>query len=235
MSNTYFQFKRFRIEQHLAGMKVTTDGCLFGALIEADEEGAILDIGTGTGLLALMLAQKTDSSIDAIEINNEVAKQAQNNIDASPWASQITVFNKSLQEFEPNKTYKQIISNPPFFKNNFKGGSISKNIAIHDDLLPMDLLLKQVKSFLHQNGSFWVMYPAYEMELFEKKATEKGFFLRDKISVYNRPGSRIFRVITCFVKSKAINPSNQTINIKGNGDTYSPTFTSLLKDYYLHL
>ncbi|OEK00475.1 hypothetical protein BFP97_02640 [Roseivirga sp. 4D4] len=235
MSNTYFQFKQFRIDQPIDGMKVTTDGCIFGALIKPAQEGKILDIGTGTGLLSLMIAQRTNAKIDAIEIHPEVAEQAARNIVNSPWFDQITVLNQDLSTYKSKEHYNQIVCNPPFFKDNHKGKSKTKNTAIHDDTLPMTLLLAHSFELLMQEGSFWVMYPAHEMSLFEDLATSKGFSIRQRTNIYNKQGGSVFRVISEF--TKGINPDfvETSLTIKGQDDSYSKEFIHLLKDYYLHL
>ncbi len=235
MPNSYFQFKQFRIDQQVAGMKVTTDGCLFGALIEPIQSGNILDIGTGTGLLALMIAQRINVAIDAIEIQKEVAQQATDNILASPWTNQIEVIHKSLQEFTPQKKYKQIVCNPPFFKNSFKGDSEQKNTAIHDHLLPMEILLSKSLALLESDGNIWVMYPEYEAGLFETMANDNDLYLIKKTNIHNTQNAPVFRVISSFGKTPVKSPLHNSIVIKKANNEYTEAFIHLLKDYYLHL
>lgn len=235
MSNTYFQFKQFRIDQDVAGMKVTTDGCLFGALIDANQEGTILDIGTGTGLLSLMLAQRTTAFIDAIEIDAQVAKQANDNTLASPWKDRLKVHNTSLQEFEPTKRYEQIISNPPFFKDNALGTSKKKNLAIHSDLLPMEDLLNKSLELISDDGLLCIMYPPYEMGVFIEAAIGKGFYLQKQILVRNRAAETPIRSICSFSKHQTKSPMLQELVIRSQDNEYTGDFKVLLKDYYLHL
>ncbi|MBO3697839.1 methyltransferase [Fabibacter sp. E12] len=216
-------------------MKVTTDGCLFGASIEPVVNGRILDIGTGTGLLALMLAQITDSAIDAIEVDNEVARQAAKNIQNSPWRDQIQVIQEGLQSFQPESEYDQIVCNPPFFKSGYKGKSETKNLAVHDDTLPMPLLARRSFELLDQNGSFWVMYPEYEMIQFESLAIIEGFSLAQKTMVYNKKDGPTFRVISKFIKHSVSSLTETELIIKASNNSYSKAFIHLLKDYYLHL
>lgn len=235
MPNTYFQFKQFRIDQAADGMKVTTDGCIFGALIRAVAAGHILDIGTGTGLLSLMLAQRTQAAIHALEIDEEVAIQASENIKNSPWSDQIVVFNQDFKTYDAKIVYDQIICNPPFFKNSHKGQSASKNTAIHDDALPMTTLINRSKELLSSKGVLWVMYPAYEMMQFKLLASEAGFSLRQQTTVYNQADGSAFRVVAEFCKEQPNKSISDELIIKEGGGSYTETFTRLLKDYYLHL
>ena len=132
MSNTYFQFKQFTIHQDKCAMKVCTDACMLGAWTAGKLGGSginnILDIGCGTGLLSLMLSQKINASIDAVEIDADAAKQAGENISASPWAANIRVIHTSLQEFMPKKKYDLIICNPPFYENDLRSEHENKNV-----------------------------------------------------------------------------------------------------------
>jgi len=216
-------------------MKVTTDGCTFGALIKPVQKGKILDIGTGTGLLSLMIAQRTPAQIDAIEIRPEVAKQAYRNIEKSPWADRITVFCQDLRTYTTKGLYNQIVCNPPFFKDNHKGKSKTKNTAIHDDMLPMSLLATRCFELLLEGGSLWVMYPAYEMSIFEDLAISKGLSLKQRANIYNKQGGSVFRVISEFIKGTNPDFVETSLVIKGKDDCYSKEFIHLLKDYYLHL
>ncbi len=216
-------------------MKVTTDGCTFGALIKPIQEGKILDIGTGTGLLSLMIAQRTPAQIDALEIHPEVAEQANLNIEKSPWADQITVLCEDLSTYTTQGLYNQIVCNPPFFKDNYKGKSNTKNASIHDDTLPMSLLATRCFGLLSQQGSLWVMYPAYEMSVFEKLIISKGFSIRQRTNIYNKQGGPVFRVTSEFIKGANSNFVETSLVIKGQDNSYSNEFIHLLKDYYLHL
>lgn len=216
-------------------MKVTTDGCIFGAVINAIASGNILDIGTGTGLLALMLAQRTDAQIHALEIDSKVAQQAKENVLHSPWPNQIKVLNVDFQNYHPQAVYDQIICNPPFFKNSFKGRSELKNTAIHNDSLPMESLLEQSQALLTDQGCLWVMYPEYEMSRFEKIATDSDLSLSSQTFVYNTFDTPIFRVISEFRKMTPKEPHQSELIIKEHDGSYTKSFHDLLKDYYLHL
>lgn len=216
-------------------MKVTTDGCIFGALIREVTDGNILDIGTGTGLLSLMLAQRTGAQIDAIEINSSVADQAARNVSNSPWKDRIKVETVDLNNFHPSATYDQIVCNPPFFKNNYKGSSQLRNSAIHNDQLSMETLAKKSFDYLKPNGNLWVMYPEYEMAQFTEHAQKLGFEIGSKTEVLNKEESEVFRVVTEFVKGKTSTSPTSRLVIKESDNSYTENFINLLKDYYLHL
>ena len=235
MPNSYFQFKQFKIEQGAAGMKVTTDGCLFGAVVPCPASGKVLDIGVGTGLLSLMLAQRCQSEIHAIEINSDAFRQAKENIINSPWSDRIKIYHSSLQHFKTDIQYDLIICNPPFFKGHQKGQSNNKNQAIHDDTLPMNDLLENVSRLLSSNGEFWVMYPAAEMGQFELIAREFNLNSKRGYTVTNTPDGSTFRKIQCFSRASHQASLNEEISIRTADNEYTPDFIRLLKNYYLHL
>ena len=237
MANSYFQFKEFRIEQKKSAMKVTTDGCLFGAWVASRHEdktiGSILDIGTGTGLLTLMLAQKIESKFDAVEIDENAADEASQNFQNSKWAERITLRHLSIQEFNPSYQFDVIVCNPPFFNQNLKGQSKSKNLAIHNDELSITQLIQQIDRLLSPGGSAYILYPPYEMELFIAEAKHSGLSLNSILNIYdivNRPSIRTMAEIS---RNKKITDSNRLV-IK-EAERYTEEFNKLLRDYYLYL
>ena len=145
MANQYFQFKEFIIQQDACGMKVTTDGCLFGAwaasLIQSINPQQILDIGTGTGLLSLMLAQQTTATIDAVEIDEAAAVQANQNVASSKWKKQITIHQTNILNYSKNIQYDFIVTNPPFFVNDLRSNDAKRNLAMHSSHLSLIELL----------------------------------------------------------------------------------------------
>lgn len=239
MANSYFQFKQFKIEQGQTAMKVCTDACLFGAYIKPQNKQKILDIGTGTGLLALMLAQKTAAHITAVEIEENAYNQALENVNNSIFASQIQVIHQSIQDFAQNyqgEKFDLIVSNPPFFKNNWKATEKAKNLALHSENLDFEDLLKAVAGLLNKEGVFWVLLPAYEATVLAEKARKYNLKAIEKIQVYNHPQASVFRVMQAFAwegreihKSLIIND----LCIKNLNKEYSLEFRNLLKDYYL--
>jgi tRNA1Val (adenine37-N6)-methyltransferase len=239
MPNNYFQFKQFIIQQADCAMKVCTDSCILGAYTQVSDNQRVMDIGTGTGLLALMLAQRANVQIDAIEIDLGAYQQAVENVANSPWAEQIKVYPQAIQDFARQFTdakYDLIIANPPFFKNNWKSTSTAKNLALHSESLNFADLLAVVRQFLSSAGSFWVLLPEYEAEVLAKKAAQYDLQTQQKLLIYNRPETAVFRVIQeiKFSKQTLDNQSiSQELFIRDTQNEYTPEFRELLKDYYL--
>jgi tRNA1Val (adenine37-N6)-methyltransferase len=237
--NTFFQFKQFRIEQDQCAMKVCTDSCLFGAYIAIEPKvKRILDIGTGTGLLALMIAQRSEAEIeiDAVEIDPSAAKQARENILSSPWKQKIKVYEQSIQEFSLNsgQKYDLIISNPPFFSKNLKSPDPKVNMAHHNDLLGPEDLISCVFRLLSAKGKFAVMLPPFESLLLEKEAGKLGLLPHEKCMVRDRKSSEPSRIISIFGFSFTETRETQ-IYIKEDDGAYSSEFRRLLANFYLHL
>lgn len=240
MANTFFRFKQFNINQGESAMKVCTDACLFGAYISEKEKELtsgdtnILDIGTGTGLLSLMLAQKVKAKFDAIEIDKKAYEQAKDNFSNSPWKIRLSIFNADILEFEFRRKYELIISNPPFFENSLQSSDKSKNTAKHTSTLPYNELLRIAFENLLAGGRFYILLPPREFEIFQRIAFNIGLFLRQKLFIRQSKTSNIFRIIGVFstLESKAI--SEEEIAIRDD-DNYSQPFIALLQDYYLYL
>ena len=236
-----FQFKQFTIQQEHCAMKVCTDACLFGAWVadkiktENSKIKSVLDIGAGTGLLSLILAQQTDAIIDAVEIDEAATTQARQNFDTSPWKERLNVYNSSIQESDQqtNKKYDLIISNPPFFENDLKGDNVKKNIALHSSELSLDELLNAIDKYLKDDGLFAVLLPYHRTAYFEKLAGLK-YFLQEKILVKQTPKHNYFRSMLLFGSARAEIKEAEII-IREEDELYSEAFIALLKDYYLNL
>jgi len=243
MANSYFKFKQFKIHQDKCAMKVTTDACLFGALVAEVKlkKTTCLDIGTGTGLLSLMLAQKNKTSkIDALEIDTAAATQARENILASPWADRITVFNEDALKFPvgpqaaAGKQYDCIISNPPFFEDDLQSPDKAKNKAKHNSSLTLAQLLRIVDRQLAAEGFFAVLLPYHRVGYFVEEALKQGLFLTRQILVKQTLKHKFFRGILCFKRIEKKLNSKELI-IKDLEHNYTPEFSEALKDYYLFL
>lgn len=218
-------------------MKVTTDACLFGALVAATKlkKQHCLDIGTGTGLLSLMLAQKNHGAkIDALEIEEAAAAQAQENIAASPWADHITVFHKDALAFAAGNAYDCIISNPPFFEDDLLSPDKAKNNARHNSSLSLTQLLQIVDTQLSAEGFFAVLLPYQRVQYFIDEAIRKGLYLSRQILVKQTFKHKFFRGILFFKRVEKKLMSSEII-IKDPEHNYTPEFTAALKDYYLFL
>ncbi len=240
MSNSWFQFKQFTIHQERCALKVCTDACLLGAWAVEKisqryiEVNNILDIGAGTGLLSLMLAQKTTGVIDAIEINEAAAGQAGQNFSASPWAKRIFNFNTGIQEFSTDKKYDFIISNPPFFQNDLLSSDAAKNAAKHATTLTLATLLKAINFHLCTDGFAAILIPWHRTEYLKKLTAAQGLFINEMLFVKQTPAHDFFRSLILLSKKEG-KEKTDALTIHEEQRQYSAGFTNLLKDYYLKL
>lgn len=238
VANNYFQFKQFTVHQDQCAMKVCTDACLFGAYVANELQQTpvknILDIGSGTGLLSLLLAQKTTTFIDTVEIDTPAFEQAKENIIQSPFKERIAIHNTDVMQFLANKKYDFIISNPPFFEADLRSEDKKKNAAKHDTTLTYAALLNAIAKNLTADGSFAVLLPYHRSNYFEAASVNLNFHLRKKIAVKQTPKHNYFRSILFFSKKKMPVEEIEII-IKNDSGNYTPEFTSLLKDFYLYL
>jgi tRNA1Val (adenine37-N6)-methyltransferase len=240
MPNNYFQFKEFIIQQEHCAMKVTTDACLFGAWLAdliKNEELKIrtaLDIGTGTGLLSLMIAQQNNIQIDAVEIDGQAAMQAKENVAASPWKDGIIVHNTSIQQYNPSQQYDCIFTNPPFFENDLKSDDDKRNLALHSASLTLEVLLQNMQRLINAQGMFAILLPYHRTNYFEQLAVKNGFFLQQKTLVKQTEQHNYFRSMLLFTQVETATVVEE-ITIQQEDKKYTPAFSALLKDYYLYL
>jgi len=232
MSNT-FRFKQFTIKQDKTAMKVGTDGVLLGAWSSITEK-SILDIGTGTGLIALMLAQRTKkATIDAIEIEEQAYLQTLENSTNSKWAKRIRAHHVSIQNFTPFKKYQLIVSNPPYFNRSFKSPKGERTIARHTSSLSYEDLITAVVSWLDISGNFSVVLPVKEGSLFINMATNRRLFLNKKCLVKPNPNKKPKRTLLSFsFQEKTIEESEIIIETEIRHD-YTPEYKALTQDFYL--
>ena len=217
-------------------MKVSTDACLFGAYIDTGDANTILDIGTGTGLIALMLAQRSNASIDAVDIDESAYKQARDNFNQSPWKDRLHAHHADIIEWynHEEKKFDLVVSNPPFFDSHMKSGEKKKNLAKHSDALPLKELLDAVIRFLKPTGIFYLMLPEMEMEKFIAVAAKKELYLNKQLTVKNFKAGPVFRLICSF--SFNLSPIiNDEIVIWQAKEKYTERFMELLKEYYLYI
>jgi tRNA1Val (adenine37-N6)-methyltransferase len=221
-------------------MKVCTDSCLFGAYIADKIEKKIiqpkriLDIGSGTGLLSLMIAQKSKAKIDAVEIDESSFKQTKENFLESPWNKQLQAVYANVKTWNASVKYDLIISNPPFFENDLKSENKNKNLAKHRDGLTLKELLRSIKNNLETNGNFAVLLPFHRTEYFKAISAENNFYLRDELLIKQTPFHSYFRGIL-FFETKPGQTISKELVIKDNTENYTEDFIFLLKDYYLKL
>lgn len=237
MPKNSFTFKHFTINQDRCGMKVCTDACILGASTTVENVKNILDIGTGTGLLALMLAQKSSVKIDAVEIDENAYNQAIGNVSASSFGNKIKVFHQSIQSFIPSNdlvAYDLIISNPPFYQKSLQSTDSQVNKALHAVELSFEDLIDSVVRLLKLDGRFVVLLPPFEIENLMKIAQKKGLYLSKKLLIRHDESKPIFRVIATFLSNQVLDYEEDTLIIhEKDGKTYSEQYRVLLKDYYL--
>lgn len=235
MSNSYFRFKQFNIEQERCAMKVTTDACIQGAWTPLlPQVKRVLDIGTGTGLLSLMLAQRNpDVIIDAVELDSDASAQAKENVLASAWHDRVSVVQGDVCNYPFSHKYDLIISNPPFFNNSLLSDKANKNMARHTESLSYVDLLQAIEMNLSDNGYASVLLPFAEYRVWSKLIQETGWFEFDRLLVKHTPDAAAKRVVCLFGK-QAISAKEETLVIKDDG-VYTQQFTTLLSPYYLDL
>lgn len=239
MANTYFAFKKFTVQQEKCAMKVCTDSCLFGASVASDLSPdilRILDIGSGTGLLSLMLAQKTQALIEAVEIDPGAAAQTSENFRASPWPERLITHQADIRAFKPEQPYDFIISNPPFFEGDLKAGSDDSNKARHDSSLVFEELLIAADRLLDKvKGRAAILVPARRLQAFCDLALGNRLYPSEIIQIRQTTLHAPFRSMIRLHRSKQENHPSKEIAIRNESGEYTTEFSALLKDYYLDL
>lgn len=233
MSNSFFRFKQFTIYQDACAMKVGTDGVLLGALADVNNVYNLLDIGTGTGLVALMLAQRCPTlSIDAIEIDEQAAQQATQNIAESPWPH-IQVHCTSLQAYRPQQHYQLIVSNPPYFVNSLKTPVANRTTARHTDSLSFQELIEGVDRLLADTGKFWVVLPHNVQHHFCSIARQKGLYTYQVVHVFPRANKAAKRIVMGFSRQEGIALEQNLIIEEEQRHQYTHAFAQLTAPFYL--
>jgi len=217
-------------------MKVGTDGVLLGAWVNVSGDN-ILDIGTGTGLISLMMAQRNEKAvIDAIDIDSDAVSQAKDNIENSPFGNRINSWNASLQEFssKAEKRYDVIVSNPPFFVQSLKSPNKERSLARHTDSLPVADLIGLSASLLSQAGRISFIYPFDYKEELIKLAEQYKLSVSRITNVFPTPDSVPKRILIELSKEE-VTPIENDLIIEKARHVYSDGFTALLKDFYLKM
>ncbi|MBN8704029.1 MAG: methyltransferase [Bacteroidetes bacterium] len=236
MSNSAFAFKQFVVKQDKCAMKVSTDAVLLGSWANAQHAKHILDIGTGTGVIAMMLAQKTNASIDAIDIDEGAYLQAKENVVNSKWNERIKVYHASFQEFAQKETkkYDLIVSNPPYFIGSSKAGYFERTLARHADVLPYSDLLDGAVKLLDKKGIFKVILPCKEGEIFRDMAESKRLLLTKLTRVRTKQEKTTEKRLLMQFAFERTSFSENTLVIGHNQDSgYTLEYKQLTKDYYL--
>jgi len=235
MANNYFQFKQFLVNQDQCAMKVGTDSVLLGCLIAINDAVNCLDIGTGTGILSLMLAQRNNEFIiDAIEIDEQAFMQAKNNFYSSKFTHQIQAHCCALQNFVALKKYDLIISNPPYFvgKNNFSIANIQRAKARHDNDLSFEDLINSVIKLLSKTGKFILILPIAEAITFKELAIQKGLFLNKETFIKPKPSKEPNRMIMEFSLLQKEKITAEFI-IYNDDNSQTEAYKNLTSEFYL--
>lgn len=232
MSEVVFHFSRFTVKQDRCAMKVGTDGVLLGAWVDPGNARSVLDIGTGTGLIALMIAQRSSASVTAIDIDDSSTRQAAENVAGSPWPDQIKIVHSSLQHFSAPDKYDLIVSNPPYFINSYEASDTARNRARQADAsLSYDELLDGVKRLLQQDGRFCVILPENESRIFRLKARENGLHCNRLTSVRTKKNKGIKRVLMEYSYVEQPSQKNEII-LHSEGREFTEEYKRLTADFY---
>ncbi|MDP5097209.1 MAG: methyltransferase [Flavobacterium sp.] len=233
-----FKFKQFSVNQDRCAMKIGTDGVLLGAWTPLiNNPYNVLDIGAGTGILSLMLAQRSNAEqIDAIEIDEDAYEQCVENFEASPWGDKLFCFHAGLDEFvnEPEDEYDLIISNPPFYTDDYKSDNSSRDLARFEDALPFEELIEAAALLLSDNGIFSVIIPFKEEERFVSLCKELDLFPLKITRMKGTPTSEIKRSLLAFCRMEQT-PLIDELVIEISRHNYTPEYIKLTKEFYLKM
>lgn len=235
MANSYFKFKQFTINQEHAAMKVGTDGVLLGAWAPIGNAQRVLDIGCGTGLISLMAAQRSKANIIGIDVDELAIKDAQRNVNESPWKERVQIIPNSLQEYclTSNQKFDAIVSNPPFFRNSLKSDDTSRNHARHTDSLSFEDLFEGVQHLLSDEGRFSLIIPSQESKLCLNLAKTLHLYAQRQLLIKPTPRQEAKRTLICFgYTEQKIIEEEIVIEDKGRHQ-YSDAYKNLTKDFYL--
>jgi tRNA1Val (adenine37-N6)-methyltransferase len=213
-------------------MKVGTDAVLLGSWVNCTNSKTILDVGTGCGVIALMLAQRCSASVHAIDIHRPSVIEAEMNFKNSDWNNRLTLQNIAFQQFRNDLRYDLIVSNPPFFRNCLKVSEPARNNARHDDTLPFEALIEAVMYNLSTEGIFALVLPAAEFYVFERLAAASDLFPERRLMVHTRKNKPALRILAEF-RTGQRQGSDSSIDIYDENGAFTSAYKQLTKDFYL--
>lgn len=234
MTASGFAFKQFTVRQNLCAMKVGTDGVLLGAWTNCGKTNHILDVGTGTGLIALMLAQRSSAQVDAIDLDKQAFIQAEENFRLSPFAGQLKVYHTPLQDYKPTGLYDLIVSNPPYFINSLRCPDAGRSMARHDDCLPLSELVSHSVRLLTPSGRLALVLPFDSLEYILQITRDHNLNLLRRTDVFPTPQSQAKRVLLEFTRGN--HPAEHTnLVIEQARHQYTPEYIALTREFYLKM
>ena len=233
MGNSWFQFQQFKIHQDRCAMKISTDAVLLGTLAEGDHAKRILDIGTGTGVVSLMLAQRfPNAQITAVEIDADAADQALENFQESPFSSRLGLFFGRFQDFQGEEQFDLLVSNPPYFADHLKSPDPKRNKALHTDELSFQDLAENSKLWLKPSGQIWVILPERQMQDLRKNFQFVGLFEFKRVIVRDRMNSKVLREVSAFSFSEK-NAEFKNLALKNEDGSFSSEYRKLISGFLL--
>ena len=235
MSNNYFKFKRFTIEQENCAMKVGTDGCLLGGWFNCAGSKRVLDIGCGTGLISIMAAQRSNAHITGVEIDDTAAVQARKNADNSPWGERIEIASCDFLEYGTDGKFDAIVSNPPYFVNSMKCDSETRTLARHSDTLDCRMFFKKSIELLADGGCVSIVIPCDIMEEWKVAAMEQTLYPTRVTFIKTTPRKAPKRVLIEFRADSNCVAVEDTLILETSPGEYSDDAKRILGDFYLKL
>ena len=231
---SHFDFKKFRIYHDRCAMKVGTDGVLLGAWAEVEKSHNILDIGTGSGLIAIMLAQRTNAQIVGIDLDAQAVEQAKNNAEASPFSQQISISCSDITQYAPNCLYDNIVSNPPYFEESVLPPNTTRANARHTEGLSLENLVKNAKRLMGKDALFQVILPYNVCSKFISLCAVNGLSLLHRTNICTKEGKPFKRSLLRFINNiEATTPTTDMISLSDGNRGRSEEYQKLTEDYYL--
>lgn len=228
-----FKFKHFEVNQTNSAMKTGTDAMVFGSLIDVEDKLNALDIGTGTGVLSLMAAQRNPKlKITAIEIEANAFQEAKLNFDASPFQNQLTALHIDFLEFNSDVKFDLIFSNPPYFENASKSLNPTKNLARHDDSLPLNKIFEKASDLLTEKGVFWIILPDLTFDNYLDFAMDQGLYLIKQIGIFGKE-NQLVRKIGAFSKANQ-EPEISRLIIRKSDGNYTEDYKKMTSEYHFN-